>query len=100
MNFDVEKTRIFECVTGSRLYGTYTPESDYDYRGVCIPPMEILLHPFMNFDQKDSGFEEEDRAIYSLPKFFKICADSNPNIIELLFQKAILYYQLLFGKKF
>ncbi|HBD92559.1 MAG TPA: hypothetical protein DC057_00130 [Spirochaetia bacterium] len=85
MNFDVEKTRIFECVTGSRLYGTYTPESDYDYRGVCIPPMEILLHPFMNFDQKDSGFEEEDRAIYSLPKFFKICADSNPNIIELLF---------------
>ncbi len=85
MNFDVEKARIFECITGSRLYGTGTPESDYDYRGVCIPPMEILLHPFMNFDQKDSGFEEEDRAIYSLPKFFKICADSNPNIIELLF---------------
>lgn len=85
MNFDVEKARIFECVTGSRLYGTATTESDYDFRGICIPPMEILLHPFMNFDQKDSGFEEKDRTIYGLNKFFKLCADANPNIIELLF---------------
>ena len=100
MNFDVEKARIFECVTGSRLYGTNTPESDYDYRGVCIPPMEILLHPFMNFDQKDSGFEQEDRSIYGLSKFFKLCADANPNIIELLFvpEKNILFSNTIWDK--
>lgn len=100
MNFDVEKTRIFECVTGSRLYGTNTPESDYDYRGVCIPPMEILLHPFMNFDQKDSGFEQEDRSIYGLSKFFKLCADANPNIVELLFvpEKNILFSNSIWDK--
>ena len=85
MNFDIEKHRIFECITGSRLYGTDTPESDFDYRGVCIPPMDILLDPFNNFNQKDSGFKEEDRCIYNLSKFIKLCADANPNIIELLF---------------
>jgi predicted nucleotidyltransferase len=85
MNFDVEKYRIFECITGSNLYGMATPESDTDYRGVCIPPMNVLLNPFENFDQKDAGFQEEDRAIYSLKKFVQICADANPNIIELLF---------------
>lgn len=85
MNFDVEKCRIFECITGSRLYGTDTPESDFDYRGVCVPPMDILLDPFNNFNQKDSGFKEEDRCIYNLSKFIKLCADANPNIIELLF---------------
>jgi len=84
-NFDPENCLIFECITGSRLYGTNTPESDFDYRGICVPPMNILLDPFMNFDQKDSGFEEEDRAIYALGKFMKLCADANPNIIELLF---------------
>jgi len=85
MNFDIEKHRIFECITGSRLYGTETPESDIDYRGVCIPPLNVLLDPFNNFDQKDSGFKEEDRTIYNLKKFMKLCADNNPNIIELLF---------------
>ena len=77
--------RIFEGITGSQLYGTSTPESDSDSRGVCIPPMDVLLDPFMNFEQKDSGFEEPDRAIYALAKFMKLCADANPNIVELLF---------------
>jgi len=85
MDFDIEKHRIFECITGSRLYGTDTPKSDYDYRGVCIPPRKVLLDPFMGFDQKDKGFKEEDRSIYNLAKFMRLCADGNPNIVELLF---------------
>ena len=84
-SFNPEDYLIFECITGSRLYGTSTPESDFDYRGICIPPMNVLLDPFMGFDQKDSGFEEGDRAIYALGKWMKLCADANPNIIELLF---------------
>ena len=73
MEFDVEGNRIFEAIVGSRLYGTQTPESDYDYRGVCIPPMKVLLDPFSGFEQQDKGFKEEDRTIYNLSKFFKIC---------------------------
>ena len=85
MNFDPQKHLVFEGIVGSRLYGTDTPESDLDIRGVCAPPMEVLLDPFTGFDQKDSGFEEEDKVIYALGKFFKLCADNNPNIVELLF---------------
>jgi uncharacterized protein len=85
MQFDPVQHRIFETVTGSHLYGTSTPESDIDYRGVCVPPLEVLLDPFNGFEQKDSGFEEKDRTIYSLDKFLKLASDANPNVIELLF---------------
>lgn len=83
--FNPEDTLIFNCITGSQLYGLSTPTSDTDYRGICIPTMEVLLNPFTPFEQKDSGFGEEDRVVYSLGKFIKLCADSNPNIVELLF---------------
>jgi hypothetical protein len=85
MNFNPQDHVIFECITGSRLYGTNTEGSDVDYRSVCVPPLDVLLDPFMGFEQKDSGFEEDDKVIYALGKFFKLCADSNPNIVELLF---------------
>ena len=85
MNFNPQEHRIFEAVTGSRLYGTATETSDWDYRGVVIPPLEVLIDPFMKFNVQDSGFEEEDKALYSLGKFFELCAQANPNIIELLF---------------
>lgn len=78
-----ESWKIFEVITGSRLYGVSVPESDYDYRGVCVPPQEVLMDPFYRFEQKE--FSNEDRTIYSLGKFFKLCAAANPNIIEMLF---------------
>jgi len=84
-NWNPAEYLIFETVTGSHLYGTSTPDSDVDLRGICIPPREVMLNPFQGFEQKDSGFEEEDRVIYGLEKFVKLCADANPNIIELLF---------------
>jgi uncharacterized protein len=83
--FNPEDCLIFDCITGSNLYGTATKDSDIDYRGVCIPPIDILLNPFIRFDQKDSGFVVKDRTIYNLSKFMILCADANPNIIELLF---------------
>jgi len=82
--FDPIEHRIFEGVTGSRLYGTATPDSDYDSRGVCIPPLEVLLDPFMRFNVKDS-FDGEDRSIYDLGNFLKLCSDNNPNVLEMLF---------------
>lgn len=83
--FDPTQYRIFEGITGSRLYGTATPESDTDTRGVCVPPMNVLLDPFMSFNVKDSFEDDEDRAIYDLGKFMELCSQMNPNIVELLF---------------
>ena len=73
-DFNPEDYKIFECLTGSKMYGTNTLESDTDIRSICIPPLKVLLNPFMNFEQKDSGFIEEDKAIYNLSKFMKLWA--------------------------
>lgn len=80
----LEDSIIFESIAGSHIYGTNTPSSDFDYRGVCIPPLEILLG-LDHFEQKDKWDNINDRVIYSLKKFFLLCKDNNPNIIELLF---------------
>lgn len=86
MKWNIEDYIIFEALVGSQLYGTSTSESDTDYRGVCIPPWEVRNNPFQNFDQKDGwNGKYEDRVIYNIRKFFKLCANSNPAIIELLF---------------
>lgn len=74
---------IFETLAGSHLYGTNTPESDIDIRGVCIPPASVRDNPFQNFEQQE--FPGEDKVIYSLKKFFQLASDCNPNIIELIF---------------
>lgn len=99
INFDPVDYRIFEATTGSQLYGTSTPESDYDSRGVCVPPLEVSIDPFMKFNVKDS-FDGEDRSIYDLGKFFNLCADNNPNVLEMLFipEKFVVYKTNLWDK--
>lgn len=91
-NFNPVNYRIFEGIAGSHLYGMATPESDMDTRGVCLPPQRVMLDPFMKFEIQDA-FGDEDRTLYSLAKFFALCADNNPNILELLFvpEEYVLY---------
>lgn len=75
---------LFLTLHGSRAYGTATPDSDYDIRGVCIPPRKYYtgyLHRFDHLERK----EPHDFALYELQKFCKLAADCNPNIIELLY---------------
>lgn len=85
MNFNPQDYVIFEGIIGSNLYGTATKDSDMDIRSICSPPLEILVDPFNKFEQKDSGFEEEDKVIYDLGKFFNLCVNMNPNLCEMLF---------------
>jgi uncharacterized protein len=86
MEFDYNKHIIYLTLTGSRAYGTNTPESDHDYRGIIIPPTiynDGFLH---SFEQKE-GLEDygTDSVAYNIRKFFKLAADCNPNILEILF---------------
>lgn len=73
---------IFLTVHGSRAYGTSTPTSDLDLKGVAIPPKEYSLGYLNRFDQAE--FKEPDAVVYSIQKFFALAADCNPNIIEVL----------------
>ena len=88
MDFNPQDYVIFEGITGSRLYGTNTENSDTDYRSICLPPLKILINPFSKFEQKDSGFEEADKVIYDLGKYFELCSKQNPNLLEILFVPA------------
>lgn len=87
MQFDVEKHTIYLTVHGSRAYGTNTPTSDTDYKGVAIPPKEYLLGYAFNFEQTEelvSKGHPYDKVVFDLQKFFKLAGDCNPNIIEIL----------------
>jgi predicted nucleotidyltransferase len=83
MNFDLDKHTIFKTLTGSRVYGTSNEDSDYDYRGVCIPPERYWLGYASRFDQHEQ--RGEDSVIFGFSKFLHLAAQNNPNIIELLY---------------
>jgi len=78
----VDRT-IFATVHGSHCYGTSTPESDVDVKGVCIPPRSYLHGFAESFEQAEQA--EPDMVIYSLQKFMNLASQCNPNIIEVLF---------------
>lgn len=72
----------FLISAGSRLYGTKTPESDYDYRGFVVPPFEYLVG-LARFDHK--VIREPDIVIYSLKRFFELLISGDPTCYEILF---------------
>jgi len=87
MNLELlEKTNwiIYKTITGSNAYGTNTPLSDLDYRGIFIVPAKeriTLKQPLTEIGQE----KPEDIKYYELGKFMVLAQDCNPNIIELLY---------------
>lgn len=79
----LEKGTIFITLAGSRAYGTSTPASDTDYRGIAIAPKHINLGFAQGWDQMVQN-QPTDMVIYSLQKFMKLACSSNPNIIEII----------------
>jgi predicted nucleotidyltransferase len=79
-----EEWIIYEVLSGSHAYGLNTPESDEDYRGIMLPPIEYYFSPFKEIYQYIEK-KPSDRTIFSLDKFIKLSSQNNPNILELLF---------------
>lgn len=84
-------------LAGSKLYGNDTPESDTDYRGIFIAPLESkigLLNKVEQLEGKDvykslikAGLELEetdDILIYELNRFVQLASENNPNIMDSL----------------
>jgi predicted nucleotidyltransferase len=67
---------------GSQAYGTNTPTSDLDLKGVAIPPREYYTGYAKRFAQAEG--KEPDIVIYEVQKFVRLAADCNPSIIEVL----------------
>jgi predicted nucleotidyltransferase len=101
MNLELlKKSRqiIFEIITGSNAYGTNTPESDLDIRGIFRQPLEarMSLDPLIN-QVSDKG---QDITYYELKKYFELASDCNPNIIEMLYppKETLLYVHPIMQK--
>jgi hypothetical protein len=85
---------MFSVIAGSQSYGTNTPESDIDLRGIFrIPNGDFLTlnNPTKQvaYREKDKpinlyGHESDDVTFYELRRYFELASDCNPNIIELL----------------
>jgi predicted nucleotidyltransferase len=83
---EVRDQSIYLVRHGSVAYGTNTPSSDVDEKGVAVPSSSSYYYGFDRFEQKDSGWADKtDRVIYDLRKFVALASDCNPNIVEVLY---------------
>jgi predicted nucleotidyltransferase len=76
---------IFLTLGGSRAYGTSTPESDTDYRGICTLPKEYVFGFNKTFEQYELKAPDPDLVIISLKKWASLAVKANPNTLELLY---------------
>lgn len=101
----------YETMVGSEAYGVSSNKSDIDIYGFCIPPKSIIFPHLAGkvegFGKKENRFEqyqqhhimdkssgkEYDITIFSIIKFFQLCMDNNPNMIDTLFvpRRCILH---------
>ena len=72
---------IFKTIVGSQAYGTATPTSDVDYKGIYIQPVDDLL----SFKYKEQVERGKDESYYELRRFLQLLQSANPTMLELLF---------------
>lgn len=93
----------YEVITGSISYGCSTNISDEDIVGFCIPEKDMVFphlageiegfgrqkekfHQFQQHHIKDEEAEKEyDITIYNIVRFFSLCMDNNPNMVDTLY---------------
>jgi len=100
-----------EVITGSNAYGVSSDKSDMDVAGFCIPRKDMIFpnikgeilgfgNQTKRFNQwqehhiKDKDAKKEyDFQIYNIIRFFQLCMDNNPNMIDMLFvpRRCILH---------
>ncbi len=96
---------------GSVAYGVSNADSDQDIYGFCMPTKELLFPhlggEIMGFGRQVKRFEQYqqhhiddhssgknyDITIYSIVKYFHLCMENNPNMIDSLFtpRRCILH---------
>lgn len=99
------------CLMGSIAYGVAGDDSDSDIYGWAIPPREMIFphlageitgfgKQIKRFEQwqehhikDESAKKEYDFSVFSIVKFFQLCMDNNPNIIDSLFvpERCVLH---------
>lgn len=91
-NYDwVRNNTVLLVRHGSHAYGTNTPASDVDTKGVCIPTREYFLGSQKKFEQAELKAPDPDTVVYEIRKFFNLAMANNPNCLEVLFVDPVDY---------
>lgn len=78
--------RVATFLTGSRIYGLNSPDSDFDLRSVHVDPFWKVASGMFDSSAKVLSMEgEEDHVSHELSHFAKCLLKSSPNHVELLF---------------
>lgn len=72
---------IFKAIVGSQSYGTSTPQSDIDYKGVYIQPISDII----SLKYREQYEDGKDAAYYEVQRFLQLLQSANPTVLELLY---------------
>lgn len=72
---------IFRAIVGSQAYGTATPTSDTDYKGIFCQPTKDLI----GVGYKEQIEYSKDHTEYEIRRFLQLLQSANPTVLELLF---------------
>jgi hypothetical protein len=75
---------IFKAIVGSQSYGTNTPESDIDYKGVYMQSIDELI----SFGYKEQIEVTKDECYWEVRRFLQLLQSANPTVLELLYSPA------------
>lgn len=100
---------VYEVITGSYAYGVSSDTSDMDVVGFCIPKKETIF-PHLAGEIEGFGIKKDrfntwtqhhivtdtkqyDLTIHSIVRYFQLCMENNPNMIDTLFvpPNCVLY---------
>lgn len=77
---------LFDCVAGSRAYGTAQADSDEDIRGIFVLPaaayLDLVPPPNQIADARNNV------VYYSLRRTIDLLSAANPSLLELLYMPA------------
>lgn len=104
MEFDLKKHTILLTLAGSQCYGTATPSSDVDVKGIACPPKDYYFSLLKSFEQADKPVHltsfidclspslkeiaiktKLEGSVYEITKYFKMLMEVNPNSLDTLF---------------
>lgn len=107
--FEFVPLTSYEVIMGSFAYGVSADTSDVDLYAVSIPPNSVLyphtvgyvyglletppMFEVLNSHHIMMGDKEVDFNVYGLVKYFNLCTENNPNMLDSLFvpDRCIVY---------
>jgi uncharacterized protein len=93
----IPRCSVYEVIAGSRSQGLSGDNSDFDIRGVFIPPFSHIVSPFLEMEQvsidpkrfqlwtKNRPGVSVEGSLWSIFKFVSLAVDGSPQVLEVLF---------------